>query len=98
MQTDEKANNTSKRLQSHCVSYNFYFGLGLAVIDICSFNLRIVYVTVMPEGEKVWGGAVLMDGDNLPSPVGIGLTDQQNIGGPVAPLAPSAPPSLYRHT
>ena len=57
LQTDEKANNTSKRLQSHCVSYNFYFGLGLAVIDICSFNLRIVYVTVMPEGEKVGGGS-----------------------------------------
>ena len=24
--------------------------------------------TVMPEGEKVWEGAVVMFGDNLPSP------------------------------
>ena len=40
---------------------------------------------VMPEGEKLWGGAVVISGDNLPSPVGIGLTDPPNIGGPVAP-------------
>ena len=35
----------------------------------------------MPEGEK-------LGGDNLPSPVGIGLTDPANIGGgAVAPLS-----------
>ena len=34
-------------------------------------------------------------GDNLPSPVGIGLTDLTNIGrGPVAPLTPPVPASL----
>jgi hypothetical protein len=35
----------------------------------------------MPEGEKHWGGPVVIGGDNLPSPVQIGLTDLQNIGG-----------------
>ena len=38
---------------------------------------------------------VVIGGDNLPSPVGIGLTDLPNIGGPVAPLPP-VPTSLYR--
>ena len=33
--------------------------------------------SVMPEGEKYWGCQV---GDNLPSPVGIGLSDLPNIG------------------
>ena len=36
---------------------------------------------VMPEGEKHWGGPVVIGGENLPSPVEIGLTDQKNIGG-----------------
>ena len=36
---------------------------------------------------------VVIGGDNLPSPVGIGLTDLTNIGGPVAPLPP-VPASL----
>ena len=38
----------------------------------------------MPEGEKLWGGGqyYVIGGDNLPSPVGIGLTDPANIGGP----------------
>ena len=47
----------------------------------------------MPEGEKQWGGAAVIGGDNLPSPAAIGLTDLPNIGGPVAPLAP--PPAGY---
>ena len=34
----------------------------------------------MPEGEKHWG-AVVIGGDNLPSPVRIGLTDLEIIGG-----------------
>ena len=40
----------------------------------------------MPEGEKTLGVSVAIGGDNLPSPVGIGLTDLPNIGevsGPV---------------
>ena len=44
------------------------------------------------------GVAVVIGGDNLPSPIGTGLTDLPNIGRPVAPLAPLAPPvpaSLY---
>ena len=39
------------------------------------------HTAVMPEGEKHWGGAVVIGGDNLPSLVRIGLTDLQNIGG-----------------
>ena len=37
---------------------------------------------------------VVIGGDNLPSPVGIGLTDLPNIGG--GPVAPPVPASL-RH-
>jgi hypothetical protein len=40
------------------------------------------------------GLPIVIDGDNLPSPVGIGLTDLTNIGGPVAPLAPPVPAPL----
>ena len=36
---------------------------------------------VMPEGEKHWGVPVVIGGDNLPSPVEIGLTDLPNIKG-----------------
>ena len=43
---------------------------------------------------KNFGGPVVIGGDNQPSPVGIGLTDPPNIGGPVAPLAPPVPVSL----
>ena len=39
-------------------------------------------------------GAIVIGGDNLPSPVEIGLTDLPNIAGPVAPLAPPVPASL----
>ena len=43
----------------------------------------------MPEGEKFFlGGAVVIGGDNLPSPVGIGLTDLPNIGGTSGPPGP----------
>ena len=51
----------------------------------------------MPEGEKHCGGPAVIGGDNLPSPVAIGLTDLPNIGGHVAPLAPPVPASLYRN-
>ena len=37
---------------------------------------------------------VVIGGDNLPSPVPIGLTNLTNIGEPVAPLAPLVPASL----
>ena len=40
---------------------------------------------VMPEGKKHWGCQKVIGGDNLPSPVGIGLTVLPNFG-PVAPL------------
>ena len=36
---------------------------------------------------------VVIGGDDLLSPVGIGLTDLTNIGDPVAPLAPPRPGS-----
>ena len=36
----------------------------------------------------------MIGGDNLPSLVGIGLSDLPNIGRPVAPLAPPVPASL----
>ena len=35
---------------------------------------------MMPKGETL-GVPVVVDGDSLPSPVGIGLTDLLNIGG-----------------
>ena len=36
----------------------------------------------MPEGEKHWPGVpVVIGGDNLPSPVEIGLSNLLNIGG-----------------
>ena len=34
----------------------------------------------MPEGEKHGGVPLVIGGDNLPSPVEIGLTDLPNIG------------------
>ena len=50
---------------------------------------------MMPEGELTLRGPVIIGGDNLPSPVRIGLTDLPNIGwGAVAPLAPPVPASL----
>ena len=33
---------------------------------------------------------VVIGGDNLPSPVGIGLTDLPNIGGALAPPVPAS--------
>ena len=45
---------------------------------------------VMPEGEKHWGGPVVIGGDNLPSLVRIGLTGLQNIGGGAS--GPPGPP------
>ena len=50
----------------------------------------------MPEGEKLWGGPVLMVGIICPPPVGIGLTDLPNIGGASGPPAPPVPAPLYR--
>ena len=47
----------------------------------------------MPQGEKYWEGAVLIGGDDLPSPVQIGLTDLQNIGGASGPPGPRPPGS-----
>ena len=49
---------------------------------------------VMPEGEKHWGLPVVIGGDNLPSPVEIGLTDLSNIGGASAPPPFPVPASL----
>ena len=43
---------------------------------------------------KKIGGPVVIGGDNLPSPVGIGLTDLPNIGGPLAPPVPASLPKL----
>ena len=36
--------------------------------------------------------ALVIGGDNLPSPVGIGLTDMPNIGGTSCPPGPPPPP------
>ena len=44
----------------------------------------------MPEGEKHWGLPIVIGGDNLPSPVEIGLTDLPNIRGASGP--PAGPP------
>ena len=42
---------------------------------------------------KTLGVPVVIGGDNLPSPVEIGLTDLPNIGGPIAPLPPLPVPA-----
>ena len=39
---------------------------------------------------------VVIGGDNLPSPVAIGLTDVPNIGGPVASLILMPPEDLEK--
>ena len=49
------------------------------------FFFEYVLFSVVPEGEKLWGVPVVIGGDNLPSPVRIGLTDLENIGGPPGP-------------
>ena len=56
-------------------------------------NSKSTIRSVMSEGKKLWGGGgkpVEIGGHNLswPPPVRIGLTDLQNIGGPVTPLDP----------
>ena len=38
--------------------------------------------------KNIGGGPVVIGGDNLPSPVRIGLTDLQNIGGASGPPGP----------
>ena len=54
----------------------------------------MAFKSVMPKGEKKLVGLVVIGGDNLPSPVGIGLIDLPNIGEPVAPLVSPVPASL----
>ena len=44
------------------------------------------------------GVPVVIDGDNLPSPVVIGLTDMPNIGGQLHPLPASLDYSLKNAT
>ena len=46
--------------------------------------------------KNIGGWPVVIGGDNLPSPVGIGLTDLPNIGGPSGPPGPLVPASLYK--
>jgi hypothetical protein len=73
------------------------------VKSICKYNQvteRINRGSVLHSDAGRWktlGGPVVIGGDNLPFPVGIGLTDLPNIGGPVAPLAPPVPASLCVH-
>ena len=51
-------------------------------------KLMVDITSVMPEGEKNWGIAVVIGGDNLPVLVGIGLTDLLNMGGQWPPWPP----------
>ena len=55
-----------------------------------------MYVLVSDAGSwKLLGVPVVIGGHNLPSPVGIGLTDLPNMGGgAVVPLVPPVPASL----
>ena len=53
-----------------------------------SVNRETVIDTVMPEGQKTLGVPVVIGGDNLPSPVEIGLADLPNIGGASGPTGP----------
>ena len=58
----------------------------------------VIYIGSDAGRWKTLGVPVVIGGDNLPSPVGIGLTDLPNIGGgSVAPLAPPVPASLHRY-
>ena len=43
------------------------------------FDKEFHNAAVMPEGEKLFWGPVVIGEDNLPSPVGIGLTELPNI-------------------
>ena len=57
-----------------------------------------IYIKCIPEYifltvKNIWV-PVVIGGDNLPSPVKIGLTDLPNIGGPVAPPGPLVLASL----
>ena len=51
----------------------------------------------MPEGEKLWGGPVVMVGIICPPPVGIGLTDLPNIGGASGPPGPPSSGTTASH-
>ena len=54
---------------------------------------------MMPEGEKHWGGgAVVISGDDLPSPLQIGLIVLQNIGGASGPSGPPGSGTTVRNT
>ena len=55
---------------------------------------RYIYLLSISDARrwKTLGVPLVIGGDNLPSPVGIGLTDLPNIGGTVAP--PPVPASL----
>ena len=44
---------------------------------------------MMPKGETLRGGAVVIGGYNLSSPVGIGLTDLPNMWGASGPPGPT---------
>jgi hypothetical protein len=43
---------------------------------------KIIYLNSDTGRRKTLGVPVVLGGDNLPSPIGIGLTDLTNIGGP----------------
>ena len=60
----------------------------------CEWNIKNFYNYQIYDSDagrwKTLGGPVVIGGDNLPSLVWIGLTDLQNIGGPVVPRPPSS--------
>ena len=62
-------------------------------ISSCINQVQMFYLPSDAGRWKTWGVPVVIGGDNLPSPVGKGLTDLPNIGGGHWPPWPPAPVS-----
>ena len=61
--------------------------------DIFVYLQKIAKILLSDAGRwKTLGVPIVIGGDNMPSPVGIGLTDLPNIGAPLPP--PPVPASL----
>ena len=70
-----------------------------SVMNVIPSSLRILFELLMRCSDagrgKTLGVPVVISGDNLPSPVGIEMTDLPNMGGGQwPPLAPPVPASL----
>ena len=63
--------------------------LNIYLIIICRIQISRKYILSSDAGRwKTLGGAVVIGGENMPSPVRVGLTDLQNIEGASGPPGP----------